>query len=416
MPTVQALDPDIIQYAKKRMSKCMFRMFQEFPFWAFLVEKCNITLLPGDNKRVSTACVDKKGNIYFNTKFFDSLSDTMVHFVLAHEVMHLLLDHHSRMQTRKGLLWNIAGDVLINEMLQEHFNNKGERIDLSSYVTAKSVGLSIDHNTVTTEQVYDLLISKPKGPKGDGSTKGEGQSGEGLGEDLVDFEPGDAVGGTNIRDRSEDAPAGGAEWAEAGLEAATRSRMAGSCPAFMERAIDALLAPVVPWHQALAYWLRTKFCRKGKRKHTFTPPNRRYLYQDVILTSRTGGNSPSIAFSIDTSGSMGPADILRGISELDAIRKLYKVPVYLLEADAQVHKATWVGTNEPIPSLLGGGGTSFVPVMDHLKEHKPNIDVLLYFTDGYGDFGLDPGFDVLWVLTSDVIPPYGHVIRVNTAP
>jgi predicted metal-dependent peptidase len=69
---------------------------------------------------------------------------------------------------------------------------------------------------------------------------------------------------------------------------------------------------------------------------------------------------------------------------------------------------------EPIPHLKGGGGTSFVPVMDHLREKKPDVDVLIYFTDGYGDFGTDPGFDVIWVINNmHVTPPYGKVIRVE---
>lgn len=412
------IDPADMQAARKKMDKCMFRMFQDFPFWAFLIEKCNVKLT-ADTDKVPTACIDKHGNIYFSKPFFDSLCDNHIHFVLAHEVMHLLLDHHNRRGARDPFMWNVAGDVLINEMLQEHFyaSNISTQF-MSGYLTSRSMNLDIDHNSVTTEQVYDKLATEAatyvdKLKKSRKNKDGNGGSGLDGGEDIVDFEPGEEPGGGNIRDKSEDTPENGKEWAEAGLEAATRSRMAGNCPKFMERQIDKLMNPEVAWHEVLAYYLRQKFCMSSKNRHTFTPPNRRYLYQDVILTSRTGAKKPSIAFSIDTSGSMSASDIAKGVSEMDAIRKLYKVPVYLMESDYAVHKARWVQHNEPIPSLTGGGGTSFVPVMEHLKTNKPDVDVLVYFTDGYGDFGNDPGFDVLWVINTDVVAPYGKTIRVK---
>lgn len=413
MPSTQ-IDPTLLQLAKKRLDKSMFRMFQDFPFWAFLIEKCNVKLTE-DSKKVPTACVDRNGNIYFNHEFFNGLSDSMVHFVLAHEVMHMLLDHHNRLGGRQAFLWNVAGDVLINEMLQDHFTQKNSRLDLSSYITRQSFSFDIDHNTATTEEVYELILkNNPPKKKNKGGGQGEGQGGIEDGGDLADFEPGEGPEGEDIRTASEDTPQNAKEWADAGLEAATRSRMAGNCPAFMERQIDKLLNPEIAWNEVLAYYLRNKFCMKNKSRHTFTPPNRRYLYQDMILTSRVGKKKPSIAFSIDTSGSMSEQDISKGIAEMDAIRKMYRVPVYLLEADYTVHRAKWVEPNEQIPSLKGGGGTSFVPVMDHLKANKPDVDVLVYFTDGYGEFGSDPGFDVIWVVNSSVTPPYGKTIRINT--
>jgi predicted metal-dependent peptidase len=333
--------------------------------------------------------------------------------------MHLLLDHHNRRGARDLHMWNIAGDVLINEMLKDHFNeNNISNEYISKYVTCTSINLDIDHNSVTTEQVYDKLAAEAatyvdKVNKSQKSNSKNKSSGLNDSNDIVDFEPGEEPKGDNIRDKSEDTPKDGKEWAEAGLEAATRSRMAGNCPKFMERQIDKLINPEVAWYNVLAYYLRQKFCMNSKNRYTFTPPNRRYLYQDIILTSRTGAKKPSIAFSIDTSGSMSRNDITKGVSEMDAIRKLYKVPVYLMEADYNVNRAKWVRHDEPIPSLIGGGGTSFVPVMDHLKENKPDVDVLVYFTDGYGDFGDDPKFDVLWVMNSDVVAPYGKTIRIN---
>lgn len=110
---------------------------------------------------------------------------------------------------------------------------------------------------------------------------------------------------------------------------------------------------------------------------------------------------------------MSPEDIKTGVSEVDAVRKLYKVPLYLIECDMEVHKAQWVTPFQEIPELIGGGGTDFAPVIKHITDNKVDIDVLVYFTDGYGDFGPPPNFDVLWVMTSDVVAPYGTTIKVG---
>ena len=97
---------------------------------------------------------------------------------------------------------------------------------------------------------------------------------------------------------------------------------------------------------------------------------------------------------------------------MDAIRKLYKVPLYLIECDHSVHSAKWISPHEQIPKVTGGGGTSFVPVMDHIRDQKVDVDVLVFFTDGYGEFGNAPDFDVIWAINSDVKAPYGKTIKV----
>jgi len=397
-----------IEQVKKQLTKTMFKMYQEFPFWAFLLEKCNMRVIPADSS-CTTACVNAAGDISFNEKFISNCSESMTHFVLAHEVMHLLLGHFSRRGARDPLVWNIAGDILINNMLDGHFVNKGIRLDLTDYCTAQKFNI-VTPEEITIEEVYDRLMAQGKGKvyKTFDGEAGDmvGSSGGCGGSDGTD-------GGVAVRPRSEDAPAGAKEWAEAGLEAATRSILAGNCPGFMQRMVDNLNTSKVPWKDVLAYYLRQRFCQARGNRHTFTPPNRRYLYQDIILTSRIGAKKPKLAFSIDTSGSMSPKDIAAGISEMDTIRRLYKVDLYLIECDYSVHKATWVKPYEPIPAVTGGGGTSFVPVMQHIKDKKIDVDVVVMFTDGYGDFGAKPDVDVIWVMNSTVVAPYGTTLKVD---
>ena len=401
---------DSVKVAKKRMNKLMFKMYQEFPFWAFLIEKCRLHLVPESNQKIPTACITEKGDIYINQKFMQESSDDMMHFVLAHEVMHMLLGHFERVGARDPFMWNVAGDVLINNMLEGHFQQKGISIDLSKYCTGDKFGI-FNSESFTTEQVYDQVMQQAKE-----AAKQAKVIYEKTGQDMnnsSDLNEGEALEHSEcIRENSESTPETEKSWAEAGLESATRARMAGNCPGFMERMVDKINSTKVPWNEVLAYYLRQRFCYNSKHRHTFTPPNRRYLYQDIVLTSRTGAKKPSLAFCIDTSGSMSQEDISVGIAEMNNIRKLYKVPLYLIECDYQVHKAAWIQPFEDLPSLTGGGGTSFVPVMDHIISKNIDIDVLVFFTDGYGDFGKPPPFDVIWTMNSSASAPYGKVIRI----
>jgi predicted metal-dependent peptidase len=401
------IDESTVEAVKKRLNKSMFRMYQSFPFWAFLVEKCKIHIVPKENKSTPTACVDKNANIYFNEHFVQTCSDSMLHFVLAHEVMHMLLGHFDRVGARNPLLWNVSGDILINHMLTEHFRGKGIYLDLSDYCTADKFRVDVPDET-TTEQIYDNLMQEAENNKKHAKKI--------MGESDPDMRPNQSAQDPDavcVRENSEDAPVSEKEWSEVGLEAATRARMAGNCPGFMERIVEGLNTSKTPWNEVLAYYLRQKLCYNSRNRHTFTPPNRRYLYQDIILTSRIGTKKPSIAFCIDTSGSMSPADLAAGISELDAIRKLYKVPVYFMECDYEIHNTKWVTPYDPIPKVKGGGGTSFVPVMEHLEKNKIDVDALVFFTDGYGEFGTAPNFDVIWAINSNVKAPYGKTIQIT---
>lgn len=160
----------------------MFKMYQSFPFWAFLVEKCKIHVVPKDDSSVPTACVDKNANIYFNEEFVQNCSDNMLHFVLAHEVMHMLLGHFERVGARNPMMWNVAGDILINHMLVGHFEDKGIYLDLEKYCTADKFHIDVPDET-TTEQIYDTLMEQAE--------KNKQQAKRVAGDEPQDMIPGD---------------------------------------------------------------------------------------------------------------------------------------------------------------------------------------------------------------------------------
>ena len=199
-------------------------------------------------------------------------------------------------------------------------------------------------------------------------------------------------------------------------EAYTSAKSQGNMPAGMERVIIGHLKPKVNWLQALRQKLRMGCSRMASRDITWSIPNKRFLGREYVMPTNVGPDQPKIAFAIDTSGSMGAKDLQQAVSELEEIRKRFNAQVYFLDCDAGVYASRWISPYEKLPGLQGGGGTDFAPVFEHLIEKRIKPDYCVFFTDGYGNFGVDPtqNFEVLWVLTNqEVKPPFGDVVRVD---
>ena len=141
------------------------------------------------------------------------------------------------------------------------------------------------------------------------------------------------------------------------------------------------------------------------------------LYEDMPLVepleeaeSMTLG---TIAVAVDTSGSCreGLPQFLRETGALlEQLTEDVEVKrLRYLECDAQVQAEELYEENEICEALSnqheyrGGGGTDFRPVFERLKEYREqgdDIDCLLYYTDGIGDYPKEapdyPCFFVLW--------------------
>jgi predicted metal-dependent peptidase len=87
--------------------------------------------------------------------------------------------------------------------------------------------------------------------------------------------------------------------------------------------------------------------------------------------------------------------------------------VYLIDCDSAVHSGRWVGPFEALPLPRGGGGTDFRPVFRHLIDERIAADLLVYLTDGMGEFGDDPGIPTIWVMTTDARPPWGEFVQMG---
>ena len=100
---------------KKIISKCILQVRRESPFFASLMLFAPIV----ESSSIDTAATDGR-RILVNNKFFKSLNSSEQNAVMLHEVLHLALLHVLRMNSRDPQLWNIAADIVVNDLIDRN--------------------------------------------------------------------------------------------------------------------------------------------------------------------------------------------------------------------------------------------------------------------------------------------------------
>jgi predicted metal-dependent peptidase len=408
---------------RKRLDLVLFGFSHNFPFWAVLSERCKYSLTKNDYF-CPTAGVDRNGHIVFNYNFVETLKNEQLLFLVAHEICHFIFEHSSRLGDRDHSIWNVAADYVINLMLYYQFKNMKFFIPNIAFDESWKYG---DHNAhkyggMAVEPVYQDLKKNPDN-KWCKAIADEQNFIKDIVVSIFDENNSDIV---SIRDRRVPLPKREGKSADkfsqemkdhvrkALTEAFTLAKSQGCMSSDFERTIQNILKPRIDWISALKQRIRMGVSRLEKKDVTWSIPNRRFLDSDFVYPSPIGPESPKIAYAIDTSGSMSEEDITKAVSELEEIRKKFNAKIYFLDCDASVHSGRWIEPRENLPKLCGGGGTDFRPVFDNINKNKIKPDYCIFFTDGMGEFGSpQKHLNVLWVLTSDIDPPFGDVIRYN---
>lgn len=306
------------------------------------------------------------------------------------------------------LLWNIAADFWINNMITK----EGFKLPAGACLDSKYEGW-------TKVQIYYDLLKNAEKVGGGGEGDGPGTSGK-----RKIFLPAD--GGLNGKDLlpPEEAAQNKAEiQAKTGIllkQAAAAAKLAGQhIPEWATEIIGELDNPTVPWRDLLLHRLQTIF---SKDDWTYRRTNRRLWPYDAIAPTLRGNRAiGSVGLFLDTSGSMSSEELKKGVSEFQGILTLVKPSVvHLIQVDSIVRQ---YDQYEPGANLAAGdgfkvygrGGTSFEPPFTYVAEKDIKLDLAVYFTDMEGQFpSVQPPYPVIWLrTTTHHDPPFGDVIEMT---
>lgn len=359
--------------------------------------------------------------IYINPEWYFGLNLLQRIFVLCHEIMHPVFTHcglmrmfhqTDRVVTSSGKklkyfsgLMNQAMDYVINDLLIA--SNIGEKVE--DICWDPKVGTRDD----SCVDIYEKLYKECGGKAPEGGT---------IWVDVLLPGSGQAV---QPEERSE------AQWQTVVAAAAAAAKAQGKLPSEIEKAFGEILEPKVSW----ADHIKSFFARKvGSGAYDFTNPDPEFIVrgmgvlegQPIFACGRTGFGAGTIVVGMDSSGSIycDPTLIDRWMAELSGILSDVRPKrVVVIWCDAKVHRVDEAEDPSDLEVIRakgakGGGGTSFVPVFQEVKDMGLEPDALVYLTDGDGTFpGEAPGYPVLW---GNITPryenggpyPWGEVITI----
>jgi predicted metal-dependent peptidase len=377
------------------------------PFFGSMATRLN--LIRADD--IDTAATDGQ-NFFYNVNFISGLTPQETEFLFGHEVLHNAFEHHIRRsfpdneeianpdgtisnRSRHHMLWNIACDYAVNEILVE--SKIGHKIDKTLY-DPKYKGLCAEEiydlllqnaDKIDIEELADMLLDEHISDlekKGKGLSEGEKQK---IREDIRE----------NL------------------LSSAQNS--AGYLPKGVERLVGGITNPIISWRDELRMDIQSVV----KYDYTFSNPNKKGMQYGVVLPGMKRDVALDVCIAIDTSGSIDEKTLNVFFSEIQGIMDQYDdYQIRIWSFDAEVHNEQIFRSEEgdDIHSYkpAGGGGTLFEANWDHMKKHDINPSVLIIFTDMYPCSGWgDETYceDVIFVgyKSDGRIAPFGKTITID---
>ena len=349
-----------------------------------------------------TAATDGK-HLFYNTQFFNALSNKEIEFVIAHEILHCVFDHIIRREDRDPHIYNIACDYIVNNTLV--------RDKIGDPVKMIPIYQDWKYDGWQSEAVYDDIYEKAK----ENGKKFLEQMGQLL-DEHIDWEkkPGQGKGGKGqkrphytkeemkkIRDQVKE-----------NMISAAQSAGAGNVPAEIERMIKELTEPKMNWREIL----RQQIQATVKNDYTFSRPSRKGWHTGVVLPGMNFDQQIDCAIAFDMSGSIGNDQAKDFLSEVKGIMdefKEYNVKLWCFDTAVYNEKDYSSTDGEDFSDYqpVGGGGTEFMCNWEYMKEHDIQPKKLIMFTDGYpfGSWGEEDYCETVFVI-------HGHHDRNFTAP
>jgi predicted metal-dependent peptidase len=377
---------------------------------------------------IPTAATDMR-QLFINPDFVASVDDDVLMFVIAHEIMHTALVHGMRLSGRDPLRWNVATDYAINLILKD----SNFKVWANALLDEKYRDLSADNIYNQLKKEDDEQQKQPQQGQGgqgqpdpNGQQQPAGAGGQGpppppgaqpqqgsgpptagqpgsehhspmLGDLIQPEETGDPVAEDRLRKDIQQRVA----------QAASIARMTGNMPGSLERFVQQVLEPKVPWYETLRHLMT----EHDKVDEDWMQRNRRF---SIYLPSDHAENRLGIAIGIgDTSGSIGDEELIDMGSEFTGICEQTKPEeIRMVWADTHVQSVQVFEPGDEIDlEPKGGGGTDMRVPLKYAEQFEPRIVVL--FTDGHTPWPKEePPYPLIVCCTTQAPVPIGEVIRI----
>ena len=385
----------------RRLSKVKISIMRnpKFALWSGLMT-VGKTKVDDD---LQTACTNGRDETY-GREFIKTLDDKELAFVVLHETMHKAYKHLTtwkKLHDEDATLANAACDYVINLQLVDM--DKHEQVLAMPVRDGKRIGLLDEkYRGMNAKQVFDSL-------------KDEGYSGK----DFGGFDVHDWEGAQELTEEEKQA-------LEKEIDQAIRQGMVahakqnGKSMGDMAREFGELTEPEVDWREQLREFV-TATC-SAKDASSWRRVNRRYLGSDVYMPSLIGERVGHLVIGVDTSGSIGGAELNDFMSEVKGVADLVhpeKVDLIYWGSEVVQHEEY---SHSELDNLMestqpkGGGGTDPDCMAQYLKEKNIKPEATIILTDGeVPNWGFGWESPTLWVVANNrgVTADNGKTIHIK---
>lgn len=382
--------------ARAKISKARATLILSSPFFAALALRLDVRPIPPGTMGCDTIGVDGR-NLWFCPEWINEQKPEHLVSIVAHEAMHMALNHMTRRQGRDPARWNQACDHPINLILKA----AGMPLPKSGLQDPRFADMS-------AEQVYPLI---PEQPPAEGGNYG------GMGCVL------DATGDDGKPLSEPDREAMEREWKIALIQAAQSAKAQGKLPAGLEALIDSVRAPSVDWRAVLREFVRSA----AANDYSWRKGNYRHLADGNWFPSLYDETVGPIAMGVDTSGSVSQDELNIVCDELNGcLDNARPESVHVLYCDAKVHgHEVFKPDDWPVRmNVQGRGGTDLRGLWGYMVAHDIDPVCAIVTTDmelRVEDLGEEPYFPCLFLSTGRDHPmdgplPFGTLVKVEAVP
>lgn len=355
-----------------------------------------------------TAATDGK-NFYYNTEFVEKLSVKQLEFLFGHEILHCAFEHFARRGSRIPRIANIAQDFAVNIILSDE--------KIGTVIDQVNICLDPVYRGLAWETIYDMLMENVQEISVDDILKGMDSLDDHISQDDSGTGDGDGDGDNEGSGRPRYSKEEWQEIRDSLKEAMVQAHAAaaGNVPAAIKRMIQEMTEPKMNWRELLQMNIQSIV----RSNYSFSRPSRKGWASGAILPGMIPEQTIDIAIALDMSGSIGQSEISTFLGEISGIVSQYqdfKINLFCFDTDVY-SDATF--THDTVNDLMayepiGGGGTDFACIFEHLKEKQSVPKKLIIFTDGYCNSWGDPDYcDTMFLLfgNESCQVPFGQAVH-----
>jgi len=414
--------PQLTQAAAERLlRRAKVSLLQTDPFFACIL--MHLQAKPADADKVPIMATDGQSLLY-SPEAVLALKWDELRGVLAHETLHVALEHHLRLAGKDLSIGNRAADYVVNQVLVD-----------SGFTLPEGALLDPRFKGWTFEQVYAYLEKNRSAGGGGGSQQQQqqssgGQSSAARGQQQQQQQQQQSPSASpasqpqnQLQNQPEafgqvlpypgDKPEQEKERVRIAREIASNAaRTAGRLPGGLARMVEEMRRAELDWRVILRQFLADNV----PVDFTWSRPNKRLLSQDIYLPGVRKEGLRTIAFVIDTSGSIDKQTLDAMCAEIsECHRELKPDSLLVVYCDADVQYVQDFGPTDELKfEPKGGGGTDFRPAFAFLEALPEPPRCAIYLTDMEGKFPSEPpAFPVLWVCTTNKVAPFGETVYLR---